>query len=112
MIYRKKQERQNIIWQLSKTILRKPHCIRQPEEDLLAFVNQWNGAKESVAKSVGVRLPQKENETRADTPTVILHDIRFARRNDETNLGRPAANHSLHEVFTDGARALDIPVQP
>src|SRR5439155_13205665 len=83
----KQKKREPMVVQEAKSVLGKPDGIRQTDHHRLIRMNQRQGAKYGVAKSRGPRLDDVANCHRPGSSAVILQDVRFSRRNYQTDLG-------------------------
>src|ERR1041385_4209758 len=109
MVHRKYEKRQSIIRQRTEPILRKPDRVGQTDNDKLIAIDKRQRAKDRITQTRRRSLHRVAERRWSNLTAEVFEDVRLARRDYETNLGRAALDHPFDQVFADRTRAF-IPI--
>src|SRR5579883_111475 len=100
-----------MIRQLRQRVFGKPHRIRNPYIYRLIAIDHSQRPENCVTPARCARLNHVARLRPADAVSVILENVRFPRRNHETNSFRAAPNHPFDQIFAHRARSLRLAIE-
>jgi hypothetical protein len=112
LLDREQQEAEPVIGQCHQRIGRKPHRVRQSDDDRLVARNDRQCAEDRVAQTDRAGLAHIRQIHVAGGRVIMLQDVGLRGRDHATDLGRTAAHHPLDQVFAHGpltARGRSVP---